>query len=68
MSYAQRCVSDVASQAAVRSQFSPLPGAGVSWPAASRHSPDGVVTVLPAIFQPDAFIVLGQEAAHSACM
>ena len=52
-----------------RSQFSPLPGAGVSCPAVSRQSPVGVVTDVPAVsFHPDELLVDGHDAAHSADM
>ena len=40
------CVLLLASHFTVRSQFRPLPGAGVSCPATSRHSPFGATTVV----------------------
>ena len=72
-----RCVAELASHFAVRSQLSPLPGAGVSWPAASRHSPLGVTTEPPTApsfaftagsFHPEELLVDGHEAAQSADM
>jgi hypothetical protein len=62
------CVLLLASHLTVRNQFSPLPGAGVSWPAASRHWPSGAWTEVPSSTHPDAFKERGHAAAHIACM